>query len=174
MTEALIHSLTPDSLRELMQSAGYRAESFADQIGVPHLRSATNGLPFTVRFGNRLADKTDAYADVTWAAALKIQGELSLDIVNQWNNGRRFCRLHVTQGFLLLEMDVSVLGGVTPQHVRAQIEIWDRLVQELLHYLRSSADKLAAASGSGQSAAADKPEAASFSKKGPAASPTLN
>jgi hypothetical protein len=71
-------------------------------------------------------------------------------------------------------MDVSVLGGVTPQHVRAQVEIWDRLVQELHHYLRSSADKLAAASASGQSAGADQPEAAAFAKKGPAAAPTLN
>lgn len=138
MSDTDIQSLTPDSLRRLLQDAGYRAEALTDPTGVPRLGSATGGMPFEIRFGNRIPGDVEAYADVTFIAALRIQGTLSLDIVNTWNNTKRFTRLHVNQDFLFLDMDVTVLGGVTAAHLRTQIQLWDRLVQELLQYLRSA------------------------------------
>jgi hypothetical protein len=36
---------------------------------------------------------------------------------------------------------------VMPNHLRAQIEIWDRLVQELIGYLRDELRQLAATNG---------------------------
>jgi hypothetical protein len=43
------------------------------------------------------------------------------------------------QNFLVLDMDVVMFGGVTASHLRAQIEIWDRLIQELVPFLRDRA-----------------------------------
>lgn len=45
--------------------------------------------------------------------------------------------------WLVLEMDVVALGGVQTGNLRAQTEIWDRLVQELIAYLRAELPKLA-------------------------------
>ncbi len=76
---------------------------------------------------------------------LQVQGELPLDLVNRWNATRRFGRLQLSPPFLAFCLDVSVAGGVAPNFVRAQIEIWDRLVQELIAYLREELPKVVAA-----------------------------
>jgi Putative bacterial sensory transduction regulator len=72
---------------------------------------------------------------------------LPLELVNRWNTTRRFARLQLSQQFLVFCLDVSVAGGVMPNHLRAQIEIWDRLVQELIAYLRDELRQLSAKNG---------------------------
>ncbi len=149
----LIQTVALDSLRDILQQAGYRVETVADPVAnVPYLRSATGGLAFDIRPGNRLPNEAQGFADVAFTAVLQIQGELPLDLVNRWNATRRFARLQLSQTFLVFCMDVSISGGVAPNHVRAQIEIWDRLVQELIAYLREELPKLATANGAAKPA----------------------
>lgn len=144
----VITKLTLEGLRDSFQTAGYRIETQTDPVaGVPYLRSATAGLAFDIRPGNRFADDPEAFADVALVAPLQVQGELPLDIVNRWNASRRFGRLQLSPPFLVFCLDISVAGGIAPNHLRAQIEIWDRLVQELISYLRDELGKLGAARG---------------------------
>jgi Putative bacterial sensory transduction regulator len=180
LTEAalsdLILNLTLDSLREILQQAGYRVETVIDPVAViPYLRSATGGLAFDIRPGNRLAgqdlaDQERGFADVAFTAVLQVQGELPLDLVNRWNATRRFARLQLSQPFLVFCMDVSAAGGVTPVHLRAHIEIWDRLVQELIAYLRDELQKLSAQAQASPRVAQDKTQA-SEPARDPAAEP---
>lgn len=140
----LIQNLTPESLRDFMQAAGFRAELVSDPAGLQVLRSATSGMNFDIRFGNKLPGDQQEYADITLLALFAVEGELPLAPLNEWNNARRFGRLHLNQKFLLLDMDVSVTGGVTPNYLRAQIEIWDQLLQALVNYLRTELPKITA------------------------------
>ena len=137
MTEANIMSLTSDGMRDIMQLVGYRVETFAGPDGATQLRSATNGVPFMLRFGNRFAADPSGYADATLTAVLQLQAPLPWDALNQWNSSKRFSRLHQNGNLLVLEKDLIVVGGVSRENLRAQVEIWDRVVQELLHYLRA-------------------------------------
>ncbi len=124
----IVKSFTTESLRDLLQRFGYRAEIVADEVtGAMLLRSATSGMNFDIRPGNRLADHPAQFVDLSFLGLFKIEGELPLGPLNDWNNARRFSRLHLAQGFLLLDMDVTVAGGVTPDHLRAHLEIWDQL-----------------------------------------------
>ncbi|HEY8066795.1 MAG TPA: YbjN domain-containing protein [Methylosinus sp.] len=138
MSESLVTSLTLDDLRDLLQQVGYRVETATDPVvNVVYLRSATSGLSFDIRPGNRSAgDESGRFADMAFISILQVNGELPQDLVNGWNIARRFSRLQLSGPFLALCMDVSVVGGVTRSHLRAQIEIWDRLAQELIVYLR--------------------------------------
>jgi hypothetical protein len=146
MSDNLISKLSLDSMREALQQAGYRVETVTDPVAnMAYLRSATNGLAFDVRPGNRPGDDVHSFVDVAFTAVLQVQGELPLDVVNRWNATRRFGRLQLSQPFLVFSMDFAVAGGVTPDHLRAQIEIWDRLVQELIAHLREELGKLSAA-----------------------------
>ena len=147
MSDAVpVVKLSIDRLREVMQQAGYRVETVSDPLAnMPYLRSATAGLAFDVRPGNRL-DGGDII-DAVFSAVLQVQGALPLDPVNRWNATRRFGRLQLSHPFLVFSMDVSVAGGVMPDHLRAQIEIWDRLVQELIVHLREELARLGAANG---------------------------
>jgi Putative bacterial sensory transduction regulator len=146
MSDALITSLTLEQLREVMQLAGYRVEAMTDPVANgEYLRSATSGIAFDVRPGNRLAASEGSFVDVAMVAVLQVHGELPLDIVNRWNASRRFARLQLSPPFLILTHDVSVAGGVAQNHLRAQIEIWDHLVQQLVGYLREELPKLGGA-----------------------------
>jgi hypothetical protein len=137
MSDATITKLTLDSLRDLFQLAGYRVETLTDPVAnIPYLRSGTNGIAFDVRPGNRSGGEEQSFLDVALIAVLQVQGELPLELVNRWNATRRFARLQLSPPFLALSLDVSVAGGVTQNNLRAQIEIWDHLVQQLVSYLR--------------------------------------
>ncbi|WP_322516784.1 YbjN domain-containing protein [Rhodopseudomonas palustris] len=165
MSANLISRLDVDGLRELFQTAGYRVETVSDPVAnVTYLRSATNGLAFDIRPGNRLPDD-QSLADVALVAVIQVQGELPLAVVNRWNASRRFGRLQASGPFLALSLDLLFAGGVSRDHLRAQIEIWDHLVQQLIVFLREEIAALpqvrpgesvagAAAAGAGDVAAA--------------------
>jgi hypothetical protein len=158
MLDVSITKLTLDGLRESLQQVGYRVETATDPFsGVVYLRSATGGLAFDIRPGNQLPDADGGFVDVAFTAVLQVQGELPLDLANRWNATRRFARLQLSQPFLVFCLDVSVAGGVMPDHLRAQIEIWDRLVQELIAYLRDELRQLSAKNGSAPPAAPQAP-----------------
>ncbi|OKO85525.1 hypothetical protein AC629_18715 [Bradyrhizobium sp. NAS80.1] len=148
MSDTTITHLTLDNLREIIQLSGYRTETVTDPVtNTTYLRSATNGLAFDIRPGNRLSGADQGFLDVAFLAVLQVQGELPLDLVNRWNATRRFARLQLSHPFLVLSLDLSVAGGVAPNHLRAQIEIWDHLVQQLIAYLREELPKAPAANG---------------------------
>jgi hypothetical protein len=138
MSGALISALTLDGLRDILQQSGFRVETATDPAAsAAYLRSATGGIAFDIRPGNRIAaDDGDNFADVAFIALVQIQGPMQPDLVNGWNVARRFSRLQPNGSLLALSIDVSVAGGVTQDHLRAQVEIWDRLAQELIVYLR--------------------------------------
>jgi Putative bacterial sensory transduction regulator len=168
MSDTILAKLSLDSLRDALQQAGYRVETVTDPVvNVAYLRSATSGLAFDIRPGNRLAGADQHFVDIAFTAVLQVQGDLPLDIVNRWNATRRFARLQLSQPFLVLSLDVSVAGGVAPNHLRAQVEIWDHLVQQLIAYLREELPKVSAAKAAspdpalnGGHSAAAKPEQA--------------
>ncbi len=159
MSDTPIVKLTLDSLRSALQQVGYRVEEVTDPVAnFPYLRSATGGLAFDIRPGNRLSDSDDGFLDAAFTAVLQVQGELPLDLVNRWNATRRFARLQLSQQFLVFCLDVSVAGGVMPNHFRAQIEIWDRLLQELIGYLRDELRLLSMKNGGTEPAVPQAPE----------------
>jgi hypothetical protein len=146
MSDTIVANLTLDSLRSALQLAGYRAETVADPVGdFTYLRSATNGMTFDIRPGTQFAD--GSFLDAAFVGVLQVQGELPLDIVNRWNSSRRFARLHLSHPFLMLVLDVTVAGGVSQNYLRAQIEIWDQLLQQLIVYLRDELPKIGATNG---------------------------
>jgi Putative bacterial sensory transduction regulator len=158
MSDAILLKLSLDGVRETLQQAGYRVETLTDPVAnVTYLRSATSGLAFDVRAGNRLAGDDQGFADLAFSAVLQVQGDLPLELVNRWNVTRRFARLQFSAPFLVFCMDVSAAGGVAPNYLRGQIEIWDRLMQDLIAYLREELRKLGAANGTASAPRNDVP-----------------
>jgi hypothetical protein len=137
MSDTILTKLTIDGLRDALQQIGYRAESLTDPIAnLTYLRSSTGGIGFDIRPGNQAGDQSGAFSDIAMLAILQVQGDLPLEIVNRWNVSRRFARLQLSKPYLVLTMDVLLAGGTTSSNLRANIEIWDRLLQDLIAYLR--------------------------------------
>ena len=130
----LITHVSAEHLTELMQTCGYRVNR-SEQNDVVQLLSASQGIGYAVRFGNAAAE-AGSYFDFTFSCALRVQGELPAGIAERWNASRRFARLSIQGEFLVMEMDVMVAAGVSPDHLRSNLELWDRLLQEFVSYLR--------------------------------------
>ena len=140
MSEPVIMTIDTVRLSGILQGMGFRAEPFEDGNGSPCIRSATSGVAFTIRLGNRAQPPVEGYTDFSYIALVKItEGSFSLEQVNEWNLQRRFCRLHRRNDFLVLDLDVIIAGGVTENYVRATFALWDRVVQDLVLFLRGQA-----------------------------------
>lgn len=139
----LIESVTAQSLTNLLQDAGCRVNR-SEQGGVEQLITASQGIGFTVRFGNP-GQAQGQYLDFIYSCALRIQGELPDGLVNQWNASRRFARLSVQGGFLVMEKDVVVADGISAKSLLGSLVLWDRLLQEVVAYLRDYNRNTAAA-----------------------------
>jgi hypothetical protein len=131
----MIEAVSLQYLAEVLQGAGYRSNE-SEQSGIKQLLSASQGIGFAVRPGNPVGDGPEML-DFTLSCALRIQGALPESMVPDWNRDKRFSRLTHQGDFLVLEMDVVVAGGVRAAHLRAQVELWDRLMREFLLYLRN-------------------------------------
>jgi Putative bacterial sensory transduction regulator len=137
MADATIMAIDAGKLTEILQAMGFRAEAFEDANGAACLRSATSGVGFTIRFGNRALPPAEGFTDFTYIAVIKImEGQFPLSRINEWNQVRRFCKLHTRDDFLVLDLDVLVAGGVTEAYVRQTVGLWDRLIQDLVMFLR--------------------------------------
>lgn len=133
MTQLIAH-VSPQSLTDELQAAGYRVNQ-TEQNNIVQLLSASQGIGFAIRFGNPAAEQ-GSYVDFTFSCALRVQGELPAGLAELWNASRRFARLSVQGEFLLMEMDVVVAAGVSADYLRGTLELWDRLLQEFIIYLR--------------------------------------
>ncbi len=136
MAEAQFISVTPEKLGELLQASGYRVEHRQDGSGSPLIASATSGVSFNIRLGNRAAPPLEGFLDFTYIAVIRFDGEFPLERVNDWNRNKRFARLHRVNEFLIFDMDVVAAAGVSERHLGATLELWDRLIQELMVWLR--------------------------------------
>ncbi len=140
----LMTGLEIDQVTALLQDSGYRVERAAERDGAPVLRSATGGLAFHISFSNPSVGDGGRYMTARFFAVLQVQGELPLSIVNGWNTTMRFGRLHLSGGLLVLDMDVLAVGGMSPAQFIGFVQIWDRLAQGVIGYLRDVLPKVAA------------------------------
>lgn len=155
-------SVSVEELGEFFRSAGYRVTP-AEQNGQVQLMSASQGVGFAVRLGNRTPDE-GRFLDYTLACVLQVQGDIPQELVSSWARTKRFARLSAHGQFLVLEMDVVTNGGVTGRYVTSMIGLWDRMMQEFLLHLRNRSATAAAsrpadvAAGSGDAAVSGAPD----------------
>lgn len=135
MSEVLLKSISPEQMAAVLQKAGYRAH--LETVGErPQLRSAAQGLGFFVAFGGVEAGQSARFVDLAFNCAIAIEGELPDAVLQDWNRTRRYARLFRAERMMVLSLDVLLLGGVSEAQLLAQCELWDRLLQDLIRYLR--------------------------------------
>jgi len=130
----IIESMDIAQLREMLHRAGYRCNEI-EQSGTVQLLSAAQGINFTLRLGNP-GKEEGRVLDFCLSCALRVQGGLPENLINEWNQNKRFTRLVEFNEFLVLEMDVVLAGGVSEQYLQAHMQLWDQLLQQYVTFLR--------------------------------------
>jgi len=163
MANEVIKTVSAETLSALLKDAGYRV-SQTEQNGVTQLLSAAQGIGFAVRLGNKQPGSQAEHIDFSFGCLLRTEGTVPAELIDSWNRTKRFCRLAKFDQFLALEMDVTVAGGVAQDHLRANVELWDRLLQEFILHLKQPLPTAAAGAAAPANAlapgAADAPETA--------------
>lgn len=134
VNHSVISSITPAEIVALLHEAGFRAEVVNGEKP-PRVRSAVQGLTFSIGFASQ-PDSAQRYSDFSFNCPLRIKGELPGDLLERWNQKKRFARLLRNEHFLYVTMDVVLAGGVTHRHLHAQLELWDQLIRELFVHLQ--------------------------------------
>ena len=166
MTDSnLILDVSAERLQEVLQSAGYRV-TVSEQNGMVQLLSASQGVGFAARMGNPALPEGQ-FLDYTLSCAARA-GRAAGRPGRALERGKRFARLTVQGAFLVLELDVIVAGGVSENYLLATTELWDRLLQEFLLFLRANA-----APGAGEEAGQSQ-ESLSEAQAESAAEPTTH
>lgn len=132
----LITAIAPQQLTDILQQAGFRA-NLVDNNGAPQIHSASQGVAFVVGFGNPSTQQQGSYNDFALNCLLQIEGTLNPELIASWNRSRRFARLSQQGSWLVLTLDVLVVGGISPEWLRAQFELWDALLREYVRHLQT-------------------------------------
>ena len=132
-----ISSVSVEQIAEAVRSAGYRA-TVAHQNGNAMLQSAAQGLGFIVTPGNPAPSRGGHFIDYSFSCLIRIDGPLPEGLIAEWNESKRFSRMFLQNGNLVLAMDVFVAGGVSERFLQAQCELWDRLMHDFIAHLKQT------------------------------------
>lgn len=139
MLDKMLRGVAIADLEMAMERLGLPAQLDTLISGAPVLRSAIGGLTFNVRPGGLMEGTEDGARHGDYSFNLMIQAERPLDpvILNEWNRQKRFARLFQRDGFLVMEMD-QLAVGISGDQILASMELWGRLVVEVLNFLRAA------------------------------------
>lgn len=153
----IITFVTSAQVAEAIRAAGCAVTVQQDDL-VTRLHSASHGIGYQVHWGNQAG--ADEYLDFTLSCPLRVQGgDLPEGLINEWHRSRRFARVAAHGEFLVLEMDVIVAGGVSPDFLNFSMRLWVEMMGQFFLHLRNftqqSTGQIAGdeASGEGISAA---------------------
>jgi hypothetical protein len=131
----LILSLTLGDIAELLQGFGLPAEIVTRPDGGGVVNSANGEIAFGVFPGNV---NDGRFVDFTFSCSFTVDVPGLESLPDRWNSQKRFCRLYLRDKLMVFEMDVVAVGGVSHDHLKAMTEIWNRLLVELLVFLRNT------------------------------------
>ncbi|MDF3835951.1 YbjN domain-containing protein [Cupriavidus basilensis] len=134
----LITDMSPVELARMLHDFGYPMVRI-DGVAGDGALVAKLGSEVAIRGDERFSVWENRYRDYSFCAGLPADGVVPAASIAHWNRTRRFTRLYEAHGILMLEMDISLAGGVTPGFVLNAIERWERAVQDLLDFIVRSA-----------------------------------
>lgn len=131
----VITFMTSSQVADAIRAAGCAVSVQQDDL-VTRLHSASHGIGYQVHWGNQAG--VDQYLDLTLSCPLRVQGgDLPEGLINEWHRSRRFARVAAHGEFLVLEMDVFVAGGVTPEFLRFSMRLWVEMMGQFFLHLRN-------------------------------------
>jgi hypothetical protein len=139
-SSALISAVSPVDMAGILRQAGHPA-AIVESGDFSRVQSSTRGIGFCVDFGGA-ADPERKHGEFSFRCWLHIRGDLPPRTIEEWNQSKRYARLFRQEQNLAMAMDVLLSGGVSEAHLRAQCELWERLLRELIVHMRKRRHRL--------------------------------
>ena len=126
--------VTAGQVASVLQQKGYKADVGTDDDGDPKVKSAAEGVNFTVFFYG--CNHTTHCTSVTFQAGFHVDGGVALDKVNGWNRDKRFLKTWLDKvNDPYIEMDVDADHGFTTESLAEYVDTWASGIPEFKSYI---------------------------------------
>ncbi|MBV6633643.1 MAG: YbjN domain-containing protein [Alphaproteobacteria bacterium] len=114
-----------EQLAALMQDWGYRAELGIDEYGDPLIETSAAGTGFEVVFYDCAGEPAQCDS-IMLTSGFDFQEGINPAVTNEWNLKHRFTRAYNDEeGDPIIELDYSLVGGVTAGNMKELFELWE-------------------------------------------------
>ncbi|HEY2709779.1 MAG TPA: YbjN domain-containing protein [Caulobacteraceae bacterium] len=126
--------ITAGEVANVLQEKGYKADVGRDDDGDPRVKSAADGVNFTVFFYG--CNHTTHCTSVTFQSGFHLDGGVSLDKVDSWNHDKRFLKAwRDKENDPYVEMDVDTEHGFTTESLGNYIDAWTARIPEFKTFI---------------------------------------
>ena len=137
-TRAVAHDIPPGvsehDVAQTLAMKGLPVQLGADNFHEPLIESHAGKIRFYVYFYD--CDEARRCSNIQFRAGFSTHGGLTLVRINDWSTRWRFGRLYLDpEGDAILDMDVDVARGVTPEQLRVQLDRWLATIQDAVGFL---------------------------------------
>lgn len=115
--------LTAKEVARWLQDQGYKAELKVGESGKPYVRSAAEGVSFSIYLYDCKAG--DRCASLQFSASFDLDKPMDLKVVNAWNRDKRFLKAYLDdEGDPFVEYDASVSPGGSYEALNDDFLVW--------------------------------------------------
>jgi len=130
----MIDATNAARIAQKLTDLGYRAKMDTDGAGDPMIRSAASGANFSVFFYG-CTDGADCTA-VQFQAGFDLADASTAAKMNEWNKTHRFGTAYIDdEGDPMLQMDVTLDGGVSEANFADVVDWWEIVLGEFQDYI---------------------------------------
>lgn len=125
----------PNSMTEVLQSFGYRAELSKDSGGDPKISSSSGGANFSIFFyGCTNGQNCNA---ISFSSAFDLDPGSNTELMNEWNQKKRYTKAYLDdEQDPVIDMDVYLGdGGVSIDNFRTWVNTWERAIGDFKDYI---------------------------------------
>lgn len=126
--------MTGPEVAKWLQGAGYKADLSTDDTGDPMIKSATDGLNFTVYFYDCTA-KPRCKA-LQFATSFDLKTPMTAAKINEWNKGNRYLKAYIDdEGDPYVQYDVNINAGRTISGLKDDFDIWTSMLGDFTKFI---------------------------------------
>ena len=128
-------NLTGANTDEILNAArGYGSATLAAQSnGDPQITGKVNGITYQIYFRNCTDNKN--CEDLNFYLGF-LDLKPTLEVINDWNMNKRFSRAYLDQDQdAVVEMDLDMVKGISPEYLDSQIGLWTLVVGQFADHV---------------------------------------
>jgi len=134
--KGLICASEPATIVAAMQEEGYRAKLEKDKRGDPIIRSEVSGYEFEVYFYGCVEGKN--CTTIQFYTGFSAEDDNTPAYANKWNTEKRFIKAYTNEEKeLLLEYDISTVGGVNKRNFADTLDWWATMLGEFSQFVKA-------------------------------------
>lgn len=131
----IVDAARPQSVVNAMQSAGYRATLETSRGGKPVIRSAANGVNFSVMFDD-CDERNISCKSLAFIGWYKAKPGWTIQRLNQWNDEKKFLRAYIDKdGDLAVDYWITTVGGLPEANFKDALDWFVVMSGQLFRWL---------------------------------------